>query len=416
LKEQKVSRVSKQSVLIVILAIIAVAFAGCGKSSGGGGSTGGGGSKDNVAATVNGKEIMLSEVDTILIQKMKEQQQQPQQLSQLEQAAARLQVLDDLIKQEVLYQRAEKEGLLPKEDEITQAINEQKQQNGMTEEQYQQMLKENNQTESQLRDVARKQIAVKKLLDKVGGAVGAPSEKEVQDFYNNNKQQFVSARGVALAAIVVDPNDNGAQDDAKTEADAKQKVDIIYQRLKSGADFATVARERSEDQSGLRGGDLGFFPEDKLKQIGMPQELIGKFFGEMQNGDITTPQRLSDGRWYIFKLQEKHLQTENLTLDSPDVRKSITDALVNQRKQILNAALLEVAMNESKIENKLAADIVASPDKMSGLRPAVANASPAASPSASATPQAVASPSATTSPAAKSSPAVINKPSANTKK
>lgn len=407
-------RIIKQTILIAVLALVSLAFAGCGKSSGGASST----SKDNVAATVNGKEIMLSEVDTILVQQMKGQQQQPQQLSPLEQAAARLQVLDDLIKQEVLYQRAEKEGLLPREDEITQAINEQKTQNSMTEEQFQKMLKDSNQTEQQLRDIARRQIAVKKLLDKVGGTVGVPSEKEVQDFYNNNKQQFVSARGVGLAAIVVDPADNGAQDDAKNDADAKQKVDVIYQRLKSGADFATVARERSEDQSGQRGGDIGFFTEDKLKQIGIPQDLIGKLFGQMQNGDVTPPQRLSDGRWYIFKLQDKHLQTENLTLDDPSVRKNITDGLVNQRKQILNAAFLEVAMNEAKIENKLAVDIVSSPDKMSGLRPAAAasSASPAASPAASATPQATTSPTATLSPAAKSSPAVVNQPAANTKK
>ena len=399
------SRVIKQTISAAIVAVAAISFAACASKgttgAGGGGTTGG---ATDVAATVNGQNIMLSEVDTILTQQMKAQQQQ-QPLSQLELAAARLQVLDDLIKQEVLYQRADKEGLLPKEDEITQAINEQKQQNGMTEEQYQKMLKENNQTEQQLRDIARKQIAVKKLLDKVGSTVGVPSEKEVQEFYNNNKQQFVNARGVTLAAIVVDPADNGAQDDAKNDADAKQKIDVIYQRLKSGADFATVARERSEDQSNLRGGDIGFFTEDKLKQLGIPQDLIGKFFNQMQNGDITPPQRLSDGRWYIFKLQDKHLQNENLTLDNPEVRKNITDGLVNQRKQILNAAFLEVAMNEAKIENKLAADIVASPDKMSGLRPAPElfvspTASPSASPSASAatSPQATASPKATATP------------------
>jgi parvulin-like peptidyl-prolyl isomerase len=206
---------------------------------------------------------------------------------------------------------------------------------------------------------------------------------------------------------VVDPADNGATDDAKGEAEAKQKVDIIYQRLKSGADFATVARERSEDQSNLRGGDIGFFSEEQLKQLGLPQELVATFFNQMQNGDVTPPQRMNNGQWYIFKLTGKRLQTENLTLDNPDVRKDITDGLVNQRKQILNAALLQVAMSEAKVENKLAADIVASPDRMSGLRPApAATASPAASPAVSpaASPAATASPQATASPAATASP------------
>lgn len=390
------SRVIKQTVLLATLAFLALALAAC--SSAGNTGGGGGASKDNVAATVNGKEIKLSEVDSILIQQMRGQQQQ-QQLSPLEQAAARLQVLDQLIKQEVLFQRADKEGLLPKEDEITQAINEQKQQNGMTEEQYQKMLKDSNQTEQQLRDIARKQIAVSKLLDKVGATVGAPSEKEVEDFYNNNKQRYVNARGVGIAAIVVDPASNGTPDDAKGEAEAKQKIDIIYQRLKNGADFATVAREKSEDQSAQRGGDIGFLTEDQIKQLGLPQDLVAKLFGQMQNGDITPPQHMNNGQWYIIKLTDKRLQTENLTLENPDVRKDITDGLVKQRKDILNAALLEVAMNEAKIVNKLAADIIASPDKMSGLRPATpeTSASPAASPAASASPAAA----ATTSPATK---------------
>lgn len=397
------SRVIKQAVITIVAAAAALAFAACG-TTGSGSAT----SAENVAATVNGKEIRMSEVDTMLNQQARGQQAQ---LSSLELAAARLQVLDELVKQEVLFQRAEKEGLLPKEEEITQAINEQKQQNGMTEEQYQKMLKDSGQTEQQLRDIARKQIAVKRLLDRVGSKVSTPSEKEVEDFYNNNKQRYVATRGVALAAIVVDPSDNGATDDAKGEAEAKQKIDIIYQRLKGGADFATVARERSEDQSNLRGGDIGFFSEEQLTRMGLPQELVSQFFSTMQNGDITQPQRMSNGQWFILKLTDKRLQNENLTLDNPTVRKDITDGLVGQRKQILTEALLQVAMSESKIDNKLAADIVNSPDKMSGLRPAVTpgpGASPAASPAAPAagspSPQAPASPAASPAPTTTAAP------------
>ena len=69
----------------------------------------------------------------------------------------------------------------------------------------------------------------------------------------------------------------------------------------------------------------------------------------MQVGSFTNPVKFGSpqspgGRWYIFKLQEKRLQTENLTLESQGVRQQITVALTNQRKEILNAALVEVAM------------------------------------------------------------------------
>jgi parvulin-like peptidyl-prolyl isomerase len=399
-KEQK-SQVQRTAHFkkILLLAVIASLFAACNRA---GGSPSGG----DVAATVNGKSIMMSEVDTVLSQQMRGQQNQ---MSPLELAAARMQILDDLVKQEVLYQRAEKEKLVPSEEEISAAIAQQKQQNGMTEEEYQKYLKDSGQTETAVREIARKQLAVQKLLDKVGGQIKI-QDKEVQDYYDNNRQQFVAARGVGLAAIVVDPADNGLNDDAKGETEAKLKIDGIYTRLKNGADFASVAREKSEDaSSNPRGGDIGFATEDQLRQNGFPNEVISQLFGSMQVGDITSPVKFAGGQWYIFKLTSKRLQSENLTLDSPDVRKQITDALLNQRKQVLSAALMEVATNEAKISNNLASKMLESPQNFGTMRPAGAKpaGTPAATPGAAAqttsSPKAAAAPAAspTSSPAAK---------------
>ena len=132
----------------------------------------------------------------------------------------------------------------------------------------------------------------------------------------------------------------------------------------------------------VRGGDLGFATEDELKQNGFPPPLVEQFFGAMQVGSYTAPVQFPNKRWYIFKLQSKQLQNENLTLDSPGVRQQITQALTDQRKQILNAALLEVAMNEAKVINNLASNMLAKPEMMSGMRQATPGTagSPAASP------------------------------------
>jgi hypothetical protein len=200
-----------------------------------------------------------------------------------------------------------------------------------------------------------------------------------------------------LAAIVVDPGDNGLQNDAKGELEAKQKIDRLYQRLKSNGDFATIAREESEDpNSNVSGGDVGYAAEEELKQNGFPPELIAQFLGPMQVGEYSAPVRFGNGHWYIFKLTRKQLQTENLTLEtkSPNVRQQITDGLLNQRKQMLNAALLEVAKNEAKIVNNLAGTMLNNPSNL-GLRPAApGSANPANSPanSATATPASTATP------------------------
>jgi parvulin-like peptidyl-prolyl isomerase len=328
------------------------------------------------------------------------------QLSQLELAQARLQMLGNLIQREVLLQRADREKLLPTEDEITAIINQQKQQSGMTDDDFQKNLVAQNMTMESLREEARKDIAIKKLQDKYNSKITV-NDKEVEDFYNGNRERFVSARGVALAMIAVDPADNSSQgitqNDAKSDAEAKLKIDDINQQLKGGADFATVARAKSEDATSVpRGGDIGFATEDDLKQNGFPPDLISKFFS-MQAGDRTEPIRFNSGKWYVFKLEEKRLQTENLTLESPGVRQQITQALIKQRSDILNAALVEVAMNEAKIVNNLAGTMLNNPSNL-GLRPAApgAVASPAAS-TATTNPPATA-PATTSSPAAAASP------------
>ncbi len=383
-------RTVKQTITAAFLAATLLSLGACSNS-------GGGDSQDNtVAATVNGKNVLLKEVE----QGVSSQSQGKQsQLSQLELAQARLQVLGSLIQREVLFQRAEREKLLPTEDEITAFINQQKQQSGMTDDDFKKSLAAQSMTEETYREETRKNVAIQKLQDKYNSKITI-NDKEVEDFYNGNRERFVSSRGVALAMIMVDPADSSSQGitqgDAKSDAEAKLKIDNINQQLKGGADFATVARAKSEDVNSIpHGGDIGFASEDDLKQNGFPADLIGKFF-TMQPGDKTEPVRFANGKWYIFKLEEKRLQTENLTLESPNVRQQITQALTKQRSDILNAALLEVAMNEAKIVNNMANTMLNNPSNL-GLRPASPGTS--ASPVSSATPQSTA-PATIASPAA----------------
>lgn len=375
---------SATSIGLLILAFLAFGLSGC--------SGEGADAKDNtVAATVNGKKIMLTEVEHLI---SKQAQGQQAQLSPLQLAQARLQVLEQLIQKEVLLQRAEKENLKPTDDEITQYLTAQKQQAGLTEEEFQKQLKAQNETEQSLRDEARKLLAIQKLQGKYTGTVSI-SDREVEDYYTKNKASFTLGKGVELAAIVVDPQDNGAQDDAKGEAEAKLKIDNIYQQLK-GADFAEVARARSEDRSNVQGGDIGFATEAQLKQNGFPETLIAKFFA-MQVGDYSEPVELS-GRWYVFKMKRKQMETENRTLESPGLRQDITEALRSQRQKLLELVLLEVAMTEAKIINNLAAGMLSNPSNL-GLRPASADvaASPATGQQGSPSPAANASPAATQS-------------------
>jgi peptidyl-prolyl cis-trans isomerase SurA len=372
--------VRNAKVLIVICLVAAgLVLSGCASS--------GSETKDSmVAATVNGRNIMLSEVERQVSQQAGGN---TSSLNQLQMAQARLQVLSGLIQREVLYQRAEREKVLPTDAQIEGAIATQKQNSGMTAEDFDKSLKAQNLSVETLRDEAKKTLAIAALQDKYNGKINI-SDREVEEYYQANRQLFKRERGVALAMIVVDPADNsntGITDDAKNEADAKIKIDNIYQQLQGKADFATVARAKSEEVNSLRmGGDVGFATEEDLRNNNFPPDLVSQFFGPMQVGDYTQPVRFGgSGKWYIFKLAEKRLATENLTLESSGVRQEITQGLTNQRKQILNAALLETAINEAKIVNHLAANMLNNPGNL-GLRPAADGAAPAASPAVTSSP------------------------------
>ena len=374
--------------------------------------SGGSEAKDNqVAATVNGRNIMLKEVERAVNQQAGGN---ASTLNQLQMAQARLQVLSNLVQREVLFQKAEREKLLPTEAQIDGAIATQKQNSGMTAEDFDKSLKAQNMSMESLREEARKDLAIAALQDKYNGKIDI-SDREVEEYYANNRTQFVKARGVALSMIMVDPADNsadGIKDDAKGDTDAKAKIDNIYAQLQGKADFATVARAKSEDINSLRGGgDIGFATEQDLKNNNFPADLVSNLFGTMQVGDYTQPTRFASGKWYIFKLAEKQLASENLTLESAGVRQQITQGLTNQHKQVLNAALLETAMNDAKIVNHLATEMLSNPGNL-GLRPAAANATTSSQPTQAPAASPVASTS--TGPSSTSSPVSV-KPAASPK-
>lgn len=389
------SRVPSKFAAIACALALGLSLAACSNSTSSGAAA-----PTEAAATVNGKVITLGEVDRIVSQ----QTRGGAALSPLQQAAARLQVLDTLIQRQVLVDRAEKEKIAPTEEEINNVINAQKQRS--TVEEWEKALKENNLTEQQVRDEARKDLAISKLQDKIYGQITI-RDQEIVDFFNSNKEQFVNPRGVFLSNIMADPADYAGrlQDDAKSDAEAAAKIQRLHAQLKAGADFATVARASSEHPSSTSGGDIGFANEETLKQNGFPPDLVSRFFGSMNVGDITEPMRFPNGAWYIFKLTDRQLETKPLTLEDPGVRERIRQGLIEQRKTLLNEALIRNAMSDATVVNNLASGMLQNPSTLGGLQQVPASGasplpSPAASPAAQASPAAPASPPAQASPAA----------------
>jgi peptidyl-prolyl cis-trans isomerase C len=80
----------------------------------------------------------------------------------------------------------------------------------------------------------------------------------------------------------------------ETEDEAKKIVD----QLKAGADFATLAREKSKDPGATDGGDLGYFVKDQ-----MVKEFAEVAF-KMYPGQTSNPVKTQFG-WHVIKLEDK---------------------------------------------------------------------------------------------------------------
>ena len=370
----------RKILLPTIVLSLSFLVSSCGEAN----SSAGAGGGNEVAATVNSVNILIKDVDRVLAQQVGGQDGQLSQLSQIEQAAARIQALDSLITQEALYQQAQKENIVPSEDEIKRFIQNYKVERALTEEAFAAELKKTNQTEDQFREFVKKQLSINKLYEKAQTQLKV-QDREIADIFKVNPKRYAIQPGVALSDIVIDPKDNGAKYDAKGDAQAEQRARDLKTRLNNGDDFATLARQYSEHQSAYQSGDIGFLPTSEFadalpQQMGLPASVGDRLY-KMEPGNVTEPIKDAAGRWHILKITGKQTETRERPLDDPNVRKEIQDAILAQRKQVLDAAIQARARDEAKIENFLARRMLDNPNSFGVLRPVPAANTGAASPS-----------------------------------
>ena len=82
-----------------------------------------------------------------------------------------------------------------------------------------------------------------------------------------------------------------------TEDEAK----AILTQLKGGADFATLAKEKSKDPGAAEGGDLGYFTKEQM----VPEFAAVAF--KLDKGQVSDPVKTQFG-WHIIKVEDKRIK------------------------------------------------------------------------------------------------------------
>jgi peptidyl-prolyl cis-trans isomerase SurA len=159
---------------------------------------------------------------------------------------------------------------------------------------------------------------------------------------------------------------NRKNDDATTDAEARRKAAALEQQLSTGADFAQIAMDYSEDPASAgSGGDLGYVPESSLSQS---DPALKKAVLALKPGQISSVITLRDS-YRILKLVSKEAPGQR-DLNDPAVQQSVRDNIHNRKEQLLRAAYLATARNNAKITNYLAQQVVESAGKLPVVVPA----------------------------------------------
>ncbi|MFW9604187.1 MAG: peptidylprolyl isomerase [Trichlorobacter sp.] len=209
----------------------------------------------------------------------------------------RLTVRDRLIEKMLTEQKVKELGIKIGEEEIRQAIDDVKRQNGnMTQIQLEAALKSQGFTIVQYETQIREQLERLRLIGMEVRSKVYVSDREAQQYYDSHRQNYAEDELFRARHIFVKIDEKAPA--AQIQAAMDKALKILYE-ARQGKDFAKLAVQYSEDPAAKKdGGDLGTFKRGDM-MADLEKALISLKPGEV--GElVSTPSGL-----HIVKLEER---------------------------------------------------------------------------------------------------------------
>jgi peptidyl-prolyl cis-trans isomerase C len=141
---------------------------------------------------------------------------------------------------------------------------------------------------------ARNKVLMESLLQ--GEGKRAVNDQALHKVYDEAIKQMGDEEEVRARHIlfrVANPTDE------KASKEAEAKIKAVIERLNKGEDFATLAKELTEDPAGKQdGGDLGYFTKDQM----VPEFSAVAF--KLDKGKYSEPVKTQFG-WHVLKVEDK---------------------------------------------------------------------------------------------------------------
>ena len=252
---------------------------------------------DRVVAVVNEEVITQAEVDTFL---RPIYQQYSAQLSGEDLAKAinevRQKVLSQMIEDKLVYQEAVAQGIEVKEEDLEKEFQDFKAKMEKPEE-LDEMLEREGLTMKSLRERLKKQAMVRQLQDREIRSKVIISPVQVEDFYKNNPDKFSVKERVRVRSLTIKKSEE-ARTKGLTDEKAKQRMDILDQKIKLYRNFDQIVKDFSEDSHAKEEG-----PGEWIERGAMIESVDDVIFktpvGQL-TGIVETPVG-----YHIFRVEAK---------------------------------------------------------------------------------------------------------------
>ncbi|WP_446745816.1 peptidylprolyl isomerase [Silvibacterium acidisoli] len=267
---------------------------------------------EDIVARVN--DQVISKSDFARAEQDLDAQAKQQQWTQQQLFEQRRELLRDLIDQQLLISKG-KELDINGETELVKRLDEMRKQNHLDSiDDLQKAAEAQGVSWEDFKASIRNRIITQEVIrDEVGRHVNV-TPSEVQKYYDDHQQEFEQPEKEKLSEIMVT---TANPDDAAQVEAAKKKADDLYSQLKSGADFAALAKSSSGGPTAAQGGDLGEWEKGKLGKVFEDQTF------NLQAGQFTEPIRTKQG--FVILKVDKH--TPGGVAPLKDVEAQVEDAV-----------------------------------------------------------------------------------------
>ncbi|MCX8094864.1 MAG: peptidylprolyl isomerase [Caldisericia bacterium] len=252
-------------------------------------------SKRDIAAIVCGEKIYKGEVEAAVNRKIKEYQSDKITLTDIEIAAIRKQILNDLIEDVLLDTYAKEHNITVTEEEIKNEIQRMREYTGLSEDEvYKQALSKYQLLESDINEMVRSALLADKVYYEVIKDLNI-SDEELWEYFIKRVKFYDGSRRVSHIFIVVD-----TQKDTIDDINSKfEKMKKIREEILKGKKFEDLVKEYSEDLSTKdKGGDLFWFRKGTISD-----SEISKVVFSLNKGEISEVVKSQYG-FHIFKITD----------------------------------------------------------------------------------------------------------------